>query len=102
MKKSLFSLSAAILFVASGFLTSCESPEKKVEAAKENVAEAKQELTEAQRNAQIGTYVILVYPLRTLRETQNLIHQTRHHNSRVLSMRCQISRKWFVCHHDRA
>lgn len=52
MKKSLFSLSAAVLFVATTFLTSCQSPEKKVENANEKVAEAKQELTEAQKTAQ--------------------------------------------------
>ena len=52
MKKSLFSLSAAVLFIASTLLTSCQSPEKKVENANEKVAEAKQELTEAQKTAQ--------------------------------------------------
>ena len=53
MKKSLFSLSAAVLFITSTFLTSCQSPEKKVEVAKENVAEAKQELTQAQKDVQM-------------------------------------------------
>lgn len=53
MKKLLFSLSAAVLFVAATLLTSCQSPEKKVENATEKVAEAKQELTDAQKTAQM-------------------------------------------------
>lgn len=50
MKKSIYKITA-LVFMAAIILAGCNSPAKKVENAKENLDEAKQELNEAQRDS---------------------------------------------------
>jgi len=59
MKKSIFTL-AATMFVAGSILSSCSSPEKKVENAEQKVADAKADVKDARQDlaeAQQGTAV---------------------------------------------
>jgi hypothetical protein len=51
MKKSIFILAVTISLLAGGIFTSCQSNDQKVEAAKEKVQDARQELIEVQTNA---------------------------------------------------
>lgn len=49
MKKKLFNLAMATIFIAGGMLTGCGTSEEKVDAAEENVEEAKEDLREAKQ-----------------------------------------------------
>jgi len=49
MKKNLFTITMATIFIAGSMLTGCGTSEQKVDAAEENVEEAKEELKEAKQ-----------------------------------------------------